>query len=261
MQPTFDQELEDVERLLLQGLPKDTDLNDLYESTEVEVQGNDPSELEARGHKVHAKAEPSLTRNNLFARPDAHPLILNLLMLEHFEHSWLDWDPELVDDTVHTLFGEPHPVNLGKLLAAQAAFTKTAAWDEWHYFVFTCQAFNDELVDPHQFRPPTAAEVAVTVTMLRTLDDKPKFSEEVTDFIRQVLIHENFLFAPAPLEFVGAIPDAPAFDRAHVDRVRQHPNEQDESMEGFLGRRLHDYDQVQHEVTLRLRAQLRVVRR
>lgn len=259
--PTFDRELSDVEELLADLLPKDEDLQELDEATEVEVEGLDPSEGEGSEHKIHPIEEPKLTRESLWGRSDAHPLILNLLMLEYFEHDWLAWDPELVEDTVSSLWATPHPVNLGKILAVQAAFTKYAAWDEWHYFVYTCQAFNDELVDPEAFRPPTVAEAGICVTILTTLDDKPFWSDEVKTFLQQVLTFEQFLYPPKPLDFVPPPKNTPTYDQEKIEKIRKNPLLADETLEGFFGVRLHDYDEAQMMMRQRLRQQLPLVRR
>lgn len=258
----FDQELSDVEEMLLRMRPTDDQLQELYESTEVEVDV-DPSESESREHRVRVSQEPPLTRGNLFARADAHPNVLALVLFEQYEDAWLTWDPEALDDEITSMYGQPHPVNVGKVAAVQAAYTKSAAWDEWHYFLFTCQALNDEIVDPSYFRPPTVAEAGFCCSVLHLIDDKMKWSEEVQVFLAQVLRHEHFLYAPEEFHFLTypTSGEMPAYDRVKVERFRKDIRTADESLEGYFAQRLHDYDVYLAAMRKRLRDQLHVVRR
>lgn len=256
---TFDQELLDVEELLLQFRPADSQLQDLYDSTEVEVD-IDPVDKEGRDHRINPVPEPELTESTLLKRSDAHPNVIALILFEHYNQDWLTWDVEALDAEVTSAFGEPHPVNVGKIAAVQAAYTKTAAWDEWHYFVFTCQAFNNEMVDPVTFRPPTVAEAAICCTCLKLVDDKVPWSEEVKLFLGQVLRYEHFLYPPDELSF-ASVGQIPSFDKKKVEHMRKHVQQADETVEGYFARRLHNYDVDLMLMRKRLASQLQVLKR
>jgi len=259
--PSFEQELKDVEEFLALHAPSDSELQSMDESTVVEVE-IDPANVEERQHLVNPVHEPKLTRETLIQRSDAHPLVLSLMLFDRFEESWLTWDTEALIDEVSSLYGTPHPVNLGKLSAAQAAYTKTAAWEEWHYFLLTLQAFNDEMVDPDHYRPPTVEEVGVAVDMLRLIDDKSTYSLEVQTFNVSVLRWHQWLYPPDNLE--KAVPpgtDLHPCDSRRVELMRKHPDMIDESLEGFFASRLHEYDLHMQMMRKRLQQQLAVVRR
>ena len=116
-------------------------------------------------------------------------------------------------------------------------------------------------MDPEFFRPPTVAEAGICVTILNLIDDKQTWSDEVKEFLRQVLVHEQFLFPPEPLEFVPKPESVPPYDRVKVEKVRQNPRQADETMEGFFGLRLREYDEAQKMMRERLRKQLHLVKR
>lgn len=260
MIPNFDQELKDVEELLGQFLPTDGQLQPFEESTAIE-QTIDPAAVPSE-HRIHVP-HVKLTRNTIFEYPSAHPLVLSLVMLEHFENSWLEWEPEVVEDNIATLFGKVTPLNLGKVMAVQTAFTKTAPWEEWHYFVFVCQAFNELLVDPHEFRPPTVAELVVAVETLRVLDDSQIYSEEVRSFFESVLEFEQFFVAPAPLEKLGLRlrqPDFP-YDAQRLGEIVRGKLPVDETIEGFQAARILEVTSSLKEWRARLGAQIHVVKR
>jgi len=260
MTPNFDQELQDVEDLLARYLPDDSQLQPLDESTSVEEA--DPPDAGSDGHKIHVSS-PKLTRNTIFEHPAAHPLVLSLLMLEHFESEWLSWEPEVVEDNITSLFGTVTPLNLGKVMAVQTAFTKTAPWDEWHYFVFVCQAFNELPVDPNEFRPPTAAELAVAVQTLRTLDDTQIYSDEMLAFFKAVLEFEQFFVAPDPLDKLGLQLNLPSFpfDPDKIQAMAKGKQPLEESIEGFQAARLQEVSDALKEWRGRLRSQISVVKR
>jgi len=260
--PTFEQELEDVETLLASYAPSDSHLQELEESTEV-TQEIDPSDSEGRAHVVNPIPEPPLTRESLMQRLDAHPSVLSLLLFDKYEHTWLLWDPDTLYDEVTSLYGGIHPVNLGKLAALQAAYTKSAAWDEWHYFLFTLQPLNDLLVDLKAYAPPTPLEVGITLNILRMVDDKAVFSDEVKAFMRSVLRYHQFLTCPKEFEEAGVDPPDLGFPlrMEEVEASRRHPPPEPTTMEEIYGARLHEYDLGMKEMRHRLQTQLRLVRR
>lgn len=259
--PSFEQELEDVEVFLAKHAPSDSQLQSLDEATEVEVQ-IDPADGEGRHHQIHPLPEPRLTRETLVQRADAHPMVLGLMLFDRFEGSWLEWDPEVLVDEVTSLFGEPHPVNLGKWAAIQMVYRKSAPWDEWHYFLLFLQPVNDFMIDPDTYRPPTVEEVGVAVGILRLVDDKQEYSDEVKVFIEQVLRWNQWAFPPENLK--GVVPpseDLFPVDTARFDSMRKHPQLIDDSVEGFFAARVVEYDLHMAQMRKRLQQQLAVVRR
>lgn len=258
--PTFDEELLDVEHLLQRFAPQDKDLQELEDSTE-EVVSQDPAGVETRGHLIHPLPEPPLTRETLVKRSDAHPNILALLLFDRYDRKWLVWDPEALLDEVASVWGDPHPINQGKILAMQAAYTKSGAWDEWHYFMFTCQACNDQIVSTEDYRPPTVLEAGITMQILNVVDDKQAYSEEVLSFLSAVLAHDQWLEKPEEMALVPLPPGRPAFDEAKAEKIRKHPDLFDESMEGHFGLRMHEYDVGMAAMRKRLRDQMAVVRK
>ncbi len=252
-----------MENLLASLAPKDEHLQEADHST-IEEMILDPSE--PNEHKIHLPSPPRpLTRNNIFGNPEAHALVLNLLMLEHFEHAWLDFEPEAVVDEITTLFGEMHPLNFDKVMACQMCFTKEAPWDEWHYFVLVNQAFNGIPVDTQEYRPPTAIELAVTVNTLNTLDTKTSWSPEVLTFIEKALEFEQFFVAPPPLDQMDLQLSKPGFSVNYEEIKRLVASgkidESGDTIEQVQAARLLDVKKALADWRNALALQLRVVKR
>jgi hypothetical protein len=97
--------------------------------------------------------------------------------------------------------------------------------------------------------------------MMHIIDDKNPWAEEVLLFLQAVLAFHQFLFSPEELEHVPPPVNVPPFDKSKVASIRKNPSLADDTVEGFFGLRLHDFDLEMAKMRKHLREQLRLVKR
>lgn len=148
---SFDKELLDVEQFLLKNLPLDEHLLSMHDATSV-IEEEGGADVE---HQVTLAPLPKgLSRSTIFQTPEAHPLVLNLLMLDAYGDAWLDWDMPVVEHAVEDKFGPILDVNVSKLMAVQACYKSESPWKNWEALVPVVMAFNNTLPDFETMQVP-----------------------------------------------------------------------------------------------------------
>lgn len=179
-----------MERFLLEQAPKDGELQPFGESTDVVV---DALPLEEHHHEIHLPPHPAtLNASTVWSLPEAHPLVLSMLLLKKYELDWLGWTMSTVEHAIEDAFGPVLPVNLSKVMACQLAHTSEGPWTHWEMFLPVCSAFNSVLPDFEQMQVPSAAEATFAVRTLDIIDTRPDpWSTELKRFLSTVYQHDQ----------------------------------------------------------------------
>lgn len=141
---------------------------------------------------------------NAFRFPDAHPLILDLMLLQKYGVEWLGWELETLQQRVQEDFKTPtiSDVNMEKLQACKALHLVDDFWLRWEVFLPCCSAFNGSFADFQQMQAPEVAECLVAVDIANRIRDDVSWSDEVKTFLAVVHRNSGELVPQAPLEFV-----------------------------------------------------------
>lgn len=140
----------------------------------------------------------------LFRNPDAHPVILDLVLLRKYNVEWMAWELETLLARVTEDFRTPTvaDINVEKLQACKALHLVDDFWLRWEVFLPCCAAFNGSLADFQRMQVPDVAECMVAVDIANRIRDDVRWSTELNTYLGVVHRHGGILCPQAPLEFV-----------------------------------------------------------
>lgn len=161
-----------------------------------------PKEESAEPPPVPTPQAPRiLTSRSVFSHPDAHAVVLDMVLLKNFHIDWLSWLPDTlfseIEQTFKTSIAE---VNKLKILATQTLHVIDAFWDQWEIFEKTLWALNGMIPRTDVIQPPDLPILFAGVDIADNVR-KETFSEEVGRYCAAVFLNENVFYAPEPLKF------------------------------------------------------------
>lgn len=145
----------------------------------------------------------ALTSVNLFQHPDAHPVILDLLLLRKYGPEWLLWSPDTLAIRIPQDFktSAVSDLNLDKIQAMRTLHVRDEPWQEWELFVWCCMPINGEPPDFEVMQVPTAVQAAVAVDVFNRIRDDVQWSEEMKAYMGAVLRESDVLCPIRPVDF------------------------------------------------------------
>ena len=193
---SYEEELSDIERFLLDAPARVGSSSG--EPTSV-VETLHPFQGE---HRVHLPPlDPPKTLAELVAHPEAHPLILNVLMLKEYGQDYLAWAMPAVERGLEK-FGVPCDLSVAKVMAAQLCHTTEGPWTLWEQFVPVVSAFTDVLPDFDTLQAVDPIQITVAVGIMNTLDSRDIWSDEVKRFISASYHYYDVMLPIPPVQFV-----------------------------------------------------------
>jgi hypothetical protein len=148
--------------------------------------------------------QPAVTAANIWRHPDAHPIALDMLVLQRYGPEWLTWEPETLHVLVPVDFKTPSlsDLNHAKLQACKTLHLVDSFWHRWEVFVACAMPFNNELPDFKTMQVPTAAQCLVAIDIAHRIREENDWSEEVKGFIAAVYKHDDIYLPLPPADFV-----------------------------------------------------------
>lgn len=212
-----------------------------------------------------AAEDSGVTAQNIWRHPDAHPVVLDYLLLQKYGVEWMTWEPETLEAHVPKDFNTPSlsDLNLSKIQACKTLHFVDTFWERWEVFVWCTMPFNSVFPDFNVMQVPTVAQCAVAVDTAQRLRNDLEFSLEVKTYLGVVHRHDGVLIPTPPLDFVHveheANLDVPAVVRRWPDvRSSGIPPKGDTMADEQLRRMLLVHTFLEESRT-RLRQQLRLV--
>src|ERR1039458_5248804 len=98
-------------------------------------------------HTDSVAAPPAtVTAANLWRHPDAHPIVLDLCMLQRFGPAWLEWSGESLRKVIPEDFKTQSvsELNIAKLQACKTLHLVDSFWQRWEIFIACLIPFNSE---------------------------------------------------------------------------------------------------------------------
>lgn len=194
MVPSYEQEL----RKVLEAVQKSADRH-----------GEDATEeLETDQEKEQLVAAPSppivskVTAKTLFSHPDAHPIVLDLALLQKYGAEWLSWEPETVRFRAEQELGQVSDLNFAKMMACKTLHLVDSFWTSWEVFGWCAMAFNNVFPDFSILQVPSAADAAVAVDISKRIREDVPWSNEVTKYLEVVCAHDHVFVPIPPLDFL-----------------------------------------------------------
>jgi len=160
-----------------------------------------------------------VTRANLLRHPEAHPIILDLLLLERYGPEWLGWEPETLFLRVPQDFKSAiSDLNATKLQAVKTLHLVDTYWQHWEVFLWLSMALNGIFPDFRALQVPSVGVLLVSVDIANRVRQDVDWTDEVKTFIETVLVHESFFTPIEPLSKVVTIHrDSELADWASID--------------------------------------------
>lgn len=145
-----------------------------------------------------------VTSRNLFQHPDAHPIMLDLVLLRKYGPEWMEWEPETLAWRIPQDFRtqDISEMNMHKVQAIKTLHFVDTFWNSWEVFVWCCMALNGIPPDFHIMQVPTVAQSMVAVDLANRVRQDVKFSDEMNDYLEQVHMFDGIMCPIEPLEWV-----------------------------------------------------------
>lgn len=207
-----------------------------------------------------------ITVSNIWRHPDAHPLVLDLMLIRKWGPEWLLLEPETLQLIVPEEFKTTalSDLNLSKLQACKTLHATSTFWERWEVFDWVTVALNGEYPDFEVMQVPTIAQCLISIDIANRIRNDVKWSTEMTTFLATLQQHEGILMSLPPMDFVKV-------DTSHLDvnmsSVQQRwPSVRisgkaptGDTVEDEQLRRLLQMQEALEESRSRLHAQLRLV--
>ena len=194
-------------------LPAEEDPTVVVETSQGDEHTIDPTAMQ------HAKTA-GVTRDTLWKSPDAHPIVLDLVLLRKYDVAWLGYEIETIARLIREDFDTQKvaDVNLEKVQACKTLHLVDDFWSRWEVFAPCVMAFNSQLADFHTMQAPSVAECLVAVDIANRLRDDCSWSDEIKGYLGTVHLFNNELCPQEPLTFVTVPTDGLLVNVEEVQR-------------------------------------------
>lgn len=208
----------------------------------------------------------AVTKSNFWHHPEAHPVALDLALLQHYGPQFLEWEAETLRRAIPEDFHSSSlsELNLTKIQAIRTLHLVDTFWEDWEVFLWCAMALNGIFPNFSVLQAPTVAQCLVAVDIANHLRDDMPWSDEVRAFLEVSFRHDGLLMRVDPINFIHIqrAPDLADFksieDRwPKIRGTRQAPKgetPEDEQLRRMLA--AHEYLE---ESRARLRHQLTLV--
>lgn len=140
---------------------------------------------------------------NVFGHHDAHPLLLDAILLDKYGPLWLDWEPETIWSEINDDFKQVISAhNRNKIQAVKLCHLVDTPWTNWEVFVLVVQALNNNVPNFRILQRPTIAQILNAVNIMDKIksESEVKFSEEVMKFIAACFLDDGVVYLPPPVD-------------------------------------------------------------
>lgn len=166
-----------------------------------------PEEMdkEAADATTTVPAPPSsVTLANIWRHPDAHPLVLDILLLRQYGPEWFEWEHETLAHFIPDDFKTPSvsAINLEKVQAMKTLHFVDSFWQKWEVFVPCTMALNGVFPDFQNLQVPTAAQCLVSVDIANRVRSDVMWTDEVKKFVETVFRHDGIFVPIQPVDFI-----------------------------------------------------------
>lgn len=147
--------------------------------------------------KVAAAQEPVL----LYKDPDAHPLVLTLMVLDRYGNDSLDWDPEVLRVTMIRDNLQVSGTNWAKIMASRVLLASPSPWRQWHVFHWVARGLGGQAPNFTFFEEPEIGHLFLCADVMKIVDPARVTVLEVDKFVAATLRHNGQVWAPESLSF------------------------------------------------------------
>lgn len=170
----------------------------------------DPTVVDETLSKDHESGTTSVpdpggvTASSIWRHPDAHPIVLDLLLIRKYGPEWMLLEPETLQHVVPGDFNTQSlsDLNLSKLMACRALHSVETFWHQWEIFTWCTMSLNGEFPDFEMMQVPTVAQAMVAVDCANRIRTDVSWNDETKTYLAVLHRHEGILVPVEPLDFV-----------------------------------------------------------
>ena len=162
---------------------------------------DDPSDVQRPG--AGRPVSGRVTSLNIFQHPDAHPVVLDMLLSQKYGSEWLVWEPETIELHVQRDFRcTLSHLSLSKIQAMRTMHLVDAFWERWEVFIWCAMPISDIVPDFEIMQVPTVLQCMRAVDIANRVRTDVSWSDELKAYLAAVHRHDEVLVPQPPLDFV-----------------------------------------------------------
>lgn len=181
--------------------------------------------------KVAADLPPDATvrspvsRTNIWRHPDAHALVLLVLVLDRYGQDGMEWEPETLRLTLTRDGIQLSQSAWTKIMAARVTLHSPSPWRQWNAFHVTCRGLAGVAPNFHYLELPELGHLMAGVDAMRVLDPSRETADEVDKFVAATLKNDGIPYAPPPLDFAQNELEEPEIECKNCGAVHRDDND------------------------------------
>lgn len=141
-----------------------------------------------------------LTYNRLVNGREAHPIVLDVALLQIFGPDWIAWDADSTFMAIERSLGtSASKQTKAKIRALGVLHSNRSYWEDWRAFEAVNWALSGKQVDLVELNPLHALPLLYGMRVARWIDRKSTFSQEVISYAICVFLHDQFSLLPKDL--------------------------------------------------------------
>ena len=172
-----------------------------------------------------AAVEPETTIGDIWKYPEAHPLILTLLLLDKYGAEYLDWHPEVLRVTMERDGVTPSNRSWNKIMAARVLFESPSPWRQWEVFHWVCRALNGETPNFSFYEMAEISHLVSGFESMKLVDPKRETNIEIDKFVAAIFKSEGIPYIPAPLDFAQRELEQPKIECTTCGAIHRDDND------------------------------------
>lgn len=141
-----------------------------------------------------------VTAKQAFVHPDAHPLLLNLLLLREMGADYLAWEPETIWAEIQSTWGTTvSDVNKQKIQAVRACYVSDSPYEDWQAYEKVTAGLFGVVPRKTEMQRPSPGRALVALDVLGHIREDKRLSPEVVKYCAAVLIDHGMVYGPGAL--------------------------------------------------------------
>jgi hypothetical protein len=185
-----------------QAMESDLDADGPVQAHEISVPGLVSSIVDTIDENTKTAAvEQGLSAQNIWRHPDAHPLVLALMLLDKYGPEYIDWHPDVLKLTLERDKIQVSNSAWTKVLAGRVALNSPSPWRQWEVFHWLCRALNGMTPNFTYFEKPEIGHLVSGFETMKACDPKRPTGFAIDKFVATVFQDEGIAFVPPPLDF------------------------------------------------------------
>lgn len=144
---------------------------------------------------------PTVTMKNIWRHPNAHPLVLTLILLDKYGNACLEWEPEALRATLRKDEILLSDSTWTKILAARVVLMSGSPWRQWEQFHWVVTGLAGKPPSFVYMERPEIGFMMAGVDTMKMMDRSRPFAEDIGKFIAASMRDRGVIYAPPPLQF------------------------------------------------------------